>query len=518
MLHRHPTLWRAALAAAPFMLAACGDSDPAAPVVNPFQVDTPALELGMSAPGEEQIRTVQVYNGGSEPFTVKATIAGGTAFVVDTAESGACLVSPIPAGGGCEVGIRFTGQTAGVQTAELHIGTGRRGEAPTMVTLAGTTGVMLQVNIAGTGDGIAAIPTGFDECAATCTLLVSPTSPLTLTATPAAGSYFAGWSGECTGTGPCTFTPAQGDVVSATFAKEPETSFTSAPLGATNATSVRWAFDSDVGTSFECSLNSSAFAPCTSPYTASNLTVGANHTFRVRAVDDNGHADPTPASSSTTITLDTPLLRYRFEGNAANSGAVGGYTGTATSVTYPAGRFGSAVKFDGTTATRVLFPGTAAVLGRGGPLTISLWYREDAVLTDTYLLDFRGAGAGTEGGWQTYHGAYGSNLASCSDGGCFSFAPGTLGAWHNLTYRYATPGGAVEFWVDGVHVGGIANVDGAALSGMPVRDLLIGNSHYGTRSAFYVDELRIYDTAFTPAEQCTRVIGGTWNGTSCTLP
>jgi hypothetical protein len=238
--------------------------------------------------------------------------------------------------------------------------------------------------------------------------------------------------------------------------------------------------------------------------------------------------DPTPASSSTTVTLDTPLLRYRFEGSAVNSGAVGGYAGTATAVTYPTGKSGQSVRFDGTAATSVLLPGTATVLGRGGPLTISLWYREDVARTNAYLLSFRTTMGTDNAGWQSYHGTSGTLLTSCSAGGCFSFNAGTLGAWHNLTYRYATPGGPVEFWVDGVLAGTIANPGGSPLTASYVGDLVLGNSYFGALgnaaaanpSVFWVDELKIYDTAFTPAEQCTRVIGGTWNtaALTCTLP
>jgi hypothetical protein len=33
-----------------------------------------------------------------------------------------------------------------------------------------------------------------------------------------------------------------------------------------------------------------------------------------------------------------------------------------------------------------------------------------------------------------------------------------------------------------------------------------------------IDDVRIYDRVFTPAEQCTLIIGGTVAGASCTLP
>lgn len=36
--------------------------------------------------------------------------------------------------------------------------------------------------------------------------------------------------------------------------------------------------------------------------------------------------------------------------------------------------------------------------------------------------------------------------------------------------------------------------------------------------ALRIDDVRVYNEAFTVAEQCTTVIGGTWSGSSCALP
>jgi len=47
------------------------------------------------------------------------------------------------------------------------------------------------------------------------------------------------------------------------------------------------------GSTFECSLDGSGFTPCTNPASFTNLSGGA-HTFRVRAIDAEGVADPTP--------------------------------------------------------------------------------------------------------------------------------------------------------------------------------------------------------------------------------
>ncbi|MDO9236329.1 MAG: hypothetical protein Q7U28_09895, partial [Aquabacterium sp.] len=71
---------------------------------------------------------------------------------------------------------------------------------------------------AGSGAGtITSVPAGID-CGATCSAAYLPSTPVTLTATPATGSTFGGWFGACTGTATtCTVTLNQSQFVSATF-------------------------------------------------------------------------------------------------------------------------------------------------------------------------------------------------------------------------------------------------------------------------------------------------------------
>jgi len=71
-------------------------------------------------------------------------------------------------------------------------------------TFTNTKQVTLTVNRTGTGNGtVTSNPAGIN-CGADCTETYNGNTVVALTATPAAGSSFAGWSGDCSGTDPTT--------------------------------------------------------------------------------------------------------------------------------------------------------------------------------------------------------------------------------------------------------------------------------------------------------------------------
>jgi Ca2+-binding RTX toxin-like protein len=85
----------------------------------------------------------------------------------------------------------------------------------------------------------------------------------------------------------------------------PDTAITSTPPDprASNAT---FTFtSSETGSSFSCSLDGAAFAPCASPVTYSGLA-NRSHTFGARATDPVGNTDPTPASVTWTVAVTPP--------------------------------------------------------------------------------------------------------------------------------------------------------------------------------------------------------------------
>jgi hypothetical protein len=74
---------------------------------------------------------------------------------------------------------------------------------------------------AGSGSGsVSSSPAGI-SCGSTCTATFLEPTQVQLTATPASGSTFAGWSGACSGTGSCIVTMLEARNVTATFNTNP---------------------------------------------------------------------------------------------------------------------------------------------------------------------------------------------------------------------------------------------------------------------------------------------------------
>ncbi len=83
--------------------------------------------------------------------------------------------------------------------------------------IAPPTNFPLDVSRAGTGSGtVTSSPAGI-SCGSDCSESYASGTSVTLTASPAAGSTFAGWSGACSGTGACNVSMTEARSVTATF-------------------------------------------------------------------------------------------------------------------------------------------------------------------------------------------------------------------------------------------------------------------------------------------------------------
>jgi hypothetical protein len=112
----------------------------------------------------------------------------------------------------------------------------------------------------------------------------------------------------------------------------PDTAITSDPGSTVHSHSATFAFsgtDNATVSGFECSLDASAFASCNSPLTYNNLAIGAHH-FEVRAVDNSGNVDPTPATFDFTVdlTIATLVSQGAYDGWILESGENSNVGGT----------------------------------------------------------------------------------------------------------------------------------------------------------------------------------------------
>jgi Bacterial Ig-like domain len=96
--------------------------------------------------------------------------------------------------------------------------------------------------------------------------------------------------------------------------RPPDTAIDTGPNSLTSSTSASFTFaSSEVGSTFECSLDGAKFAACNPENNTltskayDNLDDG-EHTFSVRARDQGGFADPTPASYAWTVDTSAPAV------------------------------------------------------------------------------------------------------------------------------------------------------------------------------------------------------------------
>lgn len=236
--------------------------------------------------------------------------------------------------------------------------------APTSVSATFTLNqYTLTVSKAGAGTGtVTSAPAGIN-CGATCSALFDYGTTVVLTATPAAGSAFAGWSGGgCSGTGSCTVSMTAASTVSATF-----TTTTFAVAGGWNCaagTSCQDVYDitfdatSNVTLAVTAVTGASvlrlgAFAPGTA-LTGANLLTGlssdrqcvgqdtsdsvtfraiAAGVYRIAVARDWGSSAGAGGTYTLTVTSTRPLVPGSQTVSDAPSGAAGsrcGYLYTAS--------------------------------------------------------------------------------------------------------------------------------------------------------------------------------------------
>jgi hypothetical protein len=89
----------------------------------------------------------------------------------------------------------------------------------------------------------------------------------------------------------------------------PETTIVSKPPDPSGDSNASFTYASnEPGSSFECTLDGSGFAPCAATGIAYTGLVDGAHTFQVRAIDTSSNVDPTPAGYSFSVALAAPVV------------------------------------------------------------------------------------------------------------------------------------------------------------------------------------------------------------------
>ena len=121
----------------------------------------------------------------------------------------------------------------------------------------------------------------------------------------------------------------------------PDTTISSGPSGTTSSTSASLGFSSsESGSTYQCSLDSSAWSTCSSPKTYSGLAVGS-HAFSVKAADAAGNTDASPATRSWTVAVATPPVDTTAPDTSITSGPSSATTSTTASFGFSATEGGS---------------------------------------------------------------------------------------------------------------------------------------------------------------------------------
>ncbi|HRI05200.1 MAG TPA: FG-GAP-like repeat-containing protein, partial [Pyrinomonadaceae bacterium] len=204
---------------------------------NPFTFDIQGM--GVAPPPTITLNPSTAFdfgsvNVGSNSSTTTSTVTGAdlTTTLNCSSSTAEFELSPNGLAGSWGGGVGFT-PTSGAVSATLHIrfvptlpgvvnGTvtcSSTGATNAVRNLSGTGFSTLNVTKNGTGSGTVTSGDSAINCGTTCTANYTSFVALThMTATPAPGSVFAGWSGgSCSGTGACNFQMSTNRTVTATF-------------------------------------------------------------------------------------------------------------------------------------------------------------------------------------------------------------------------------------------------------------------------------------------------------------
>ena len=158
-------------------------------------------------------------NAGYKPTGTLATALGGVGAVAFTLGVDGCAGRVLAPSASCSVGVTFHPPAVGTFAAAVTLTGTPGGTATVAITGTGTPGPQTLTVSAGAGGGtVSSLPAGVSCATISCSASFAYGTSVTLTAAPAAGFVFVGWSNACTNaSGTCAVSMTHAQSVTATF-------------------------------------------------------------------------------------------------------------------------------------------------------------------------------------------------------------------------------------------------------------------------------------------------------------
>ncbi|HYD41894.1 MAG TPA: glycoside hydrolase family 9 protein [Anaeromyxobacter sp.] len=307
--------------------------------------------------------------GGGTVVSSPAGISCGTACSASYEAGTIVTLTATPAAGSTFAG--WTGCTGTGATCTVAMSAARSVTATFNVSQ--VTMYALTVTKSGTGAGT--VSGGGIDCGAACNASYESGTSVTLTAIPAAGSTFAGWSGACTGTAGCVVSMTAARTVNAAFNTSPVTvyglSVTKSGTGAGTVTSSVGGIN--CGTTCGANIASGTTVTLTATAAAGSTFAGwtgCTGTGTTCTVTMTGARTVNAAFNTSPVTTYALTVTKAGTGAGTVTSSVGGINcGTACTANVASG---TTVTLTATAASGSTFAGWTGCTGTGATCTVSM--------------------------------------------------------------------------------------------------------------------------------------------------
>lgn len=249
----------------------------------------------------------------------------------------------------------------------------------------------------------------------------------------------------------------------------------------------------DNGTTWHPAVGRGAWSYTWTPASSGPLVI------RSRAADDSGNIETPSSGVSVTIsTTNTYSAGYGFEeatGTTTADASGKGNTGTITSATHVAGKYGNGLSFNGTSSWVTVASATS--LNLTGAMTLEAWVKP-AALSGWQSVILKEAPAGLAYSLYANDGApHPAAYAHIgTDKEAFGSASLPLNAWSHLAATY--DGTTLRMYVNATQVGALSLTGSILTSTGALR--IGGNSVWGEYFNGVIDEVRVYSRALLLTE------------------